>query len=465
MRASLSFCAALGALLLASACGSSASSPAGTKASTDGWLETVSDPNCPIADHLPLGVSFTQSTDVRGIDAHCSATALSMLTRRAVGATYESSAQTVSRTYPRSIERVYAVDAASGNVSYVDLGGDRPSFVRLNAAAEEVSRIHVDLPRIRSMSLDGLKSFNEVCWSRRELVTLTDYGGLKLELVLLARDRAALVVESCGYVDVLQFSTKNQSIEAMGTVDVTTLVQVDPDVIVPLTTFVDMSDGEATVVTSTGAPGQPRSIAYWRSATAGAPQRFTLPSKDDAPFSFRDCGKFALLVGDHEKADALGPNDSTSDDAWVAKVDLGTGQLVTTRNFDVSKDDFAFSAACDRESGDVWVGGTTARHFVDTGSWDGGGKVLLMRLDANLDEQERLVFGTNRTNIARRIMLGKDRMIVTGTWDGMPNNHFPAVEDWSRAFIAVLPRVGFGSLAVEPRAFQAIGEVVTAPLQ
>jgi hypothetical protein len=50
-------------------------------------------------------------------------------------------------------------------------------------------------------------------------------------------------------------------------------------------------------------------------------------------------------------------------------------------------------------------------------------------------------------------------LLVTGMWDGLPNNHLPPEENWSRAFIAVLPRGGFADLRIEPRAFDTLRDV------
>lgn len=445
---------------LAAACGSTATSTSASQ-SPDGPIGTVAVPRCEFADQLTHGVSFTHATDVQQLDAHCMVGRLGLLTHRASGSTYELSSQSMARTYPRSLERSYAVDPTSGDVAFVDLSRPSSAFVRLNSVGEELSRVEVMLPHVRAVDIDGSWTFADVCSSRDELVVIKGARNLRTDLVLLSGDRAALVVQSCGYVDVLQFSTKTG-----GYISRTILSEIEPMFAVPITTFIDAAEGEISVVTSTTeTPGDPKKISYWSSADRSAEiitsRSFSLPNTDVVPFAFRECGSFAILAGAQKQQEDLGPNDSFSDDIWIATLDLKKGAITKMRAIDVDKDDHAFAAACDRESGDIIVAGTVGRHFVDTGSWDGGGKAIVVRLDADLEERERLVFGGERLAVARRVMLGKENMVVTGTWDGTPNNHLPDEEHWSRAFFAVLPRREFARMPTEAHPIRAIGDVLT----
>ena len=160
-----------------------------------------------------------------------------------------------------------------------------------------------------------------------------------------------------------------------------------------------------------------------------------------SPQSGAVCGPFAFLTGRLSHAIEPLPNDTNEDDVWLGKIDLNSGKLVKQSTLHFNRDDFGWGIACD-ETG-IFVAGEAGKHHVDSGSWDGGSRVLVARFDHDLNIQETLTFGGSRANRGTTIFLGRDQILVTGTWDYIPNNHLPAEESWSRGFIAVLPKSGW----------------------
>ena len=150
------------------------------------------------------------------------------------------------------------------------------------------------------------------------------------------------------------------------------------------------------------------------------------------------CGPFAFLTGRQSHAIDPLPNDTNEDDVWLGKIELNSGKLVKQSTLHVSRDDFGWAIACD-ETG-VYIAGEAGKHHVDSGSWDGGSQVLVARFNHDLSVQETLAFGGGRANRGTSVSLGRDQIVVTGTWDYIPNNHLPAEENWSRGFVAVLPK-------------------------
>ncbi|MGQ0508035.1 MAG: hypothetical protein ACT4TC_22265 [Myxococcaceae bacterium] len=99
---------------------------------------------------------------------------------------------------------------------------------------------------------------------------------------------------------------------------------------------------------------------------------------------------------------------------------------------------------------DLVVVGSTGRHNVTTGSWEGGGKALLVRMDGELNVRETRSFGNDRLASATDVRMGTSQLLVTGVWDRIPNNHLPEEERWQRAFVATLPRANWSGLSLQP---------------
>ncbi len=79
------------------------------------------------------------------------------------------------------------------------------------------------------------------------------------------------------------------------------------------------------------------------------------------------------------------------DDVWLGKIDLESKELVEITTH-IDKDDIPREINIGPK-GNIYIAGETSKHHVNTGSWDGGAKVMLLKFDQSPKLLEKVVFG------------------------------------------------------------------------
>jgi hypothetical protein len=393
---------------------------------------------CLGVDALPSGtVVPTDARDVRDLQVGCTSNGVDTLYRHDDRWTFQAASGPLEELSSVTASKVYAFGAAPGLIE-LDLGSS-PAI--LASRLPGAPRVAVNAPPLRAVDPDSEWTFDDVCFDHERIAVLDGIpSSVALSLAPRAEGRGALLVQTCGYVDVVDVSPAGEPAKRV------TILEVErsaPRVYLPLRAAFDL-DGERVVAAALSIIGRaPQDVAV-KVVAGGTLVReatFSFPDSTRSLASLRVCGPNAFLVGRREREiRTADPNDTTTSDVWVAKVDLSSMTLAAEATLDLDRDDVGFVVACDPTTDDVFVAGATARHHVDTGSWDGGGKAFVARLDRSLHVTARVAFGNDRMATARQLLVGKDNVLVAGTWDAIPNNHLPPAEDWSRGFYAVLPR-------------------------
>jgi len=184
---------------------------------------------------------------------------------------------------------------------------------------------------------------------------------------------------------------------------------------------------DATIWAATAGDGSGRVIKHFS------------PSSRISPVVVVSNAGHSYVVGTKEEPLLNIPNDTDEVHGYVAELDWATGSITNEVIFDGRRESY-FSDATLSSTGDLYVAADEDRHHVDTGSWDGGGDAVVLRYDPDLKLIEKKSFGTpDRRESARTIRFAADRILITGWWESVPNNHLPEEENWGKYFALALP--------------------------
>ncbi len=147
-----------------------------------------------------------------------------------------------------------------------------------------------------------------------------------------------------------------------------------------------------------------------------------------------------------------GVGDRADDDLSLVALSRTTGAVLAQRTTDIDNEDSG-DAIVASVTGDLFVGARTGATQVDTGSIVTFPHIVVLTLNPNLEERERIRFGSARADIVREMRLtASGGLLVAGGFNG-PITHTEASERYTNAFWMLLPPTGFGGLAVSPFAW------------
>jgi hypothetical protein len=334
----------------------------------------------------------------------------------------------------------------TGGVMRLDLEREQPqlTLTEPNGAQRVVA---LSLPGLKRRPLDGA-TFKDFCYARDVLLAPERYDLVGRVDLAAAADESQfyVMVATCGYVEIFALDETGALVWKHTLVDGQ---DQEPIALVPLqAAWLVGADGSVDAVAGVGTHWQDDdrttrtrvTMKRWSAAGEELASRAFVPSAGRVAVAALDVvGSDVWLVGNAEKPIAGGANDTAEDDVWLAKVTMDDLAAAPREQMqDVQGDDLGRAIAVNLR-GDVYVAAATGAHYVDTGSWDGGAKATVLRFDAELALQESIDLAGNRFNDPEALYAGDRNVLVAGKWDGLPNNHLDASEDWQRGFVATLP--------------------------
>lgn len=441
------------------------SDPAPRKVPSGENFALTGSTKCMVADNFePWNLYFTEKNTVID-DLSCTESGLVQGFFSGKETTQFQNSANITRTIEKNEGEIFELMGDSEGYAIFNLKTEAPSLSLHGPTVEE--GLNLELPPLIEIGLDEDNAFKKICTSKFPLYVNKDgYHGTKIEFFSSkGLKRRFALIRTCGYVDLIALDLKGKKLWRKNIIEVPR--DDDGFMLFPITAALTIDDDSQTVAVTvitkmkTGVEKREtlsiKSFKYNGEAALESQISSDVVDKLSYPKALRKCGESFFISSGYVKSVNNGANDTREDDIWLGRIDAKSGGLSKNFIFNNKNDDMAWSIVCDPQN--IYVGGQTDKHHVDTGSWTGGSRALILRFNHNLELQEQLIFGNKRLNSISKILLGEKSILLTGFWDGTPSNHSPTNDQWWSSFIFILPKSDWNKKPFAKQKFMHLSEI------
>ncbi|WP_394830115.1 hypothetical protein LVJ94_26770 [Pendulispora rubella] len=364
------------------------------------------------------------------------------------------------------------MDAPSPRVSPAER--PRPHLLNLSPTPSSDAGAVRPLPFLLADAFEGGQPIEDAyrarCASKDPLFVLRGFGPTAyVRAWHLATGEDVVITSNCGFTRWLKLAADGTRLAESTLADFSTLEGTPEGVgFVPMaTTFDVQADGATTavlniqdgwpwtaVLASMGLPPQEprasRQVVVHLDGKGTVLWRTVLTSDTVRAPSVMATTRSAIHVIGETYHRTERPGDTLEADVWIASLDATTGAVLRERVLDVEGEDSPDAAIADPRGGFVLALRTGAIQ-VDSGSVVTFPDVTLIALDDQLNERDRLRFGSPRADgVTTLSWLDDTRLLVAGNWDG-PITHTPDAERHAAGFWATVPLGNWRERTVIPK--------------